>query len=144
MLRPPLGRYGKFYHYVWIFLFDKVVNSSFHPQSWLKKAEQINSPVPLPEGPRTALLTEMLAVVPYKAPEKKGEKREAREGLHPRGPLDTKSGETQAPSTHDEEKGEDGEESDSSRTRKRVASDDAEEDQPPPAPRAMQGQSGPV
>ncbi|KAM3366140.1 hypothetical protein ACQJBY_015570 [Aegilops geniculata] len=84
-----------------------------------------------------ALLSEILVVALYKAPEKKetkkGEKREAHEGLCPRGPPDTKSGETQAPSAHDGEQGEDGEEIDSSRTRKRVALDDAEEDQGPPA-----------
>ena len=84
-----------------------------------------------------ALLEEMLTVAPYKALKKKEnkkiEKREAREGLRPRGPPDTKSRETQAPSAHEGEQEEDGEESDSSRTRKRAAPDDPEVDPPPPA-----------
>jgi hypothetical protein len=109
----------------------------FHLQSWLKKAEWIDSLAPLPEGPRTALLTAMLAVEPYKAPEKKEKKeeKEAREGLRYRGPPDTRSEDTHAPSTLEGEKEheEEGEESESSRTRKKAASKDAEKDQPPPA-----------
>jgi hypothetical protein len=117
-----------------MFLFDKALNSLFsYPQNWLKKAEQVNSPAPLPEGPRTTLLMAMLAEAPYEAPEKKEKKKEkkkeTREGLRSRGPPDTRSGDTQVPSTLEGEKGneEDGEESDSSRTRKRAASEDAEE-----------------
>ena len=37
----------------------------------MNTAEQIDCPAPLPEGPATALLTEMLVLAPYKAPEKK-------------------------------------------------------------------------
>ena len=125
-----------------LFPFDKVLNFLIsHPQSWLKKAERIDSLVPLPEGPRTPLLTAMLAVEPYEAPErkekKKEKKREAREGLRSRGPLDTRSGDTHAPSAQEEEKeeGEEGEESDSSRTKKRAVSEDAEEEPLRPSPK---------
>ena len=38
-------------------------------------AERIDCPAPLPEGPATALLTEMLVPVPYKVPEKKAERK---------------------------------------------------------------------
>jgi hypothetical protein len=63
-----------------MFLFDKALNSLFSPsQSWLKKAERISCPAPLPEGPRAALLTAMLAEAPYEAPEKK-EKKKGEEG----------------------------------------------------------------
>jgi hypothetical protein len=63
-----------------MFLFEKALNSLFsHSQSWLKKAERISCPTPLPEGPRAALLTAMLAEAPYAAPEKK--EKETREGL---------------------------------------------------------------
>jgi hypothetical protein len=122
-----------------IFFLTNLITSSPLLQGWLAKAMRIDSPAPLPEDPRSALLEEMLTVVPYKAPEKKEkgkmEKREAREGLRSRGPPDTKSGETQAPSAHEGEREEEGEESDSSRTRKRAASEDAEEEQPPHAPK---------
>ena len=69
-----------------LFPFNKVLSfATRHPQNWLKKAQRIDSPVPLPEGPRTPLLTAMLAVEPYEAPERKEKKKdqqgEAREGL---------------------------------------------------------------
>ena len=103
--QTPLARYDKFYSYVWMFLFDKVLNSLFfHLQSWLKKAEWTDNLAPLPKGPRTALLTTMLAVEPYKAPEKKDEEEEVIEGLRSRGPPDTRSGDTHAPSTLEGEK----------------------------------------
>ena len=38
-------------------------------------AERIDCLAPLPEGPATALLTEMLVPAPYKAPKKKAEKK---------------------------------------------------------------------
>jgi hypothetical protein len=115
---------------------DLTLSSS---QGWLNKAVRIDSPAPLPEDPKSALLEEMLTVVPYKVPEKKEKKktakREVREGLRLRGPPDTKSGETQAPSAYEEGQEEEGEESDSSRPRKRAASEDAEEEQPTHAPK---------
>ena len=125
-----------------LFPFDKVLSLfTSRPQNWMKKAERINSPAPLPEGPRTPLLTALLAVEPYKAPErkekKKDQKKEAREGLRSRGPPDTRSGDTHAPFAHEEEKeqGEDKEEDDSSRTGKRAASEDAKVEPPQPAPK---------
>lgn len=125
-----------------MFLFDKALNSLFfNPQSWLKKAEHISCPAPLPEAPRTALLTAMLAEAPYAVPEKKEKKKEkkkeTRDGLRSRGPPDARSGDTHAPSTHEGEKvqEEDGEEGGSSPTKKRAASEDAGESQPPPAPK---------
>ena len=76
----------------------------------------------MPEDPRSALLEEMLTVVPYKAPDskekkKKSDVREAREGLRSRAHPDTRSGETQVPSALKGEQKE-AEESDSSRTRR--------------------------
>ena len=62
---------------------------------------------------------------------KKSEVRETREGLCSRAHLDTKSKETQAPSTPEGEQDE--EESNSSHTRKRAPSENTEEDQPPHA-----------
>lgn len=125
-----------------MFLFDKALNSLFfNPQSWLKKAEHISCPAPLPEAPRTALLTAMLAEAPYAVPEKKEKKKEkkkeTRDGLRSRGPPDARSGDTHAPSTHEGEKvqEEDGEEGGSSPTKKRAASEDAGESQSPPAPK---------
>ena len=49
----------------------------------METAERIDCPAPLPEGPTDALLTEMLIPAPYKAPEKKAEKKApgTREGL---------------------------------------------------------------
>ena len=44
-------------------------------QDYVKTAEWIDCPAPLPEGPDDALLTEMLVPAPYKAPEKKAEKK---------------------------------------------------------------------
>nr|XP_020187724.1 uncharacterized protein DDB_G0286299-like [Aegilops tauschii subsp. strangulata] len=114
-----------------------------HPpkKGWVEKAKKINSSAPLPEDPRSAELEEMLAVAPYMAPEKekkkKNPKREAREGLRPRVLLDTKSGDTHAPSTHEgeQEEEEEEEESDSSRTKKRAASAEAEGNHPSLAPK---------
>ena len=78
-------------------------------------------------------------MAPYKVQEnkekKKAEMREDREGLRPRGPPDTKSGDTHAPFSQEGEQEEDREESDTSRTSKRATSDDAEEGLPPPAPK---------
>ena len=75
----------------------------------------------------------------YSAPEKKekkkkGEKKEAREGLHQSGLPDSKSEETHASSTHEEEHKDEGE-CGSPLTRKRAASADAAEDLPPLAPK---------
>lgn len=99
----------------------------------MAKAEQINSLAPLPKDPSSDLLRVMLVAAPYKAPKKKVKKKtgETRDDLRSRGSPDTKSGETHAPSTHEGEEDEDGEESDSSHARKRAASDDIEEVQPP-------------
>ena len=44
-------------------------------QDYVEIAEWIDCPAPLPEGPADALLTEMLVPAPYKAPEKKAEKK---------------------------------------------------------------------
>ena len=84
------------------------------------------------------LLIEMSAVMPHQAAEKEKKKegeKEAIEGHRPRGPLDSRFGETQAPSSLDGElgMGGDGEDTDSSQTKKWVASEDDDEDQPPPA-----------
>ena len=75
-------------------------------------------------------------MAPSKAPEKKGKKKElpeAREGLRRRGLLDTKSGDTAAPSAQDGNEEEDEEESASSHSKKRASSGDVEEEQPPRA-----------
>lgn len=78
---------------------------------------------------------------PYNAPEKKDKKKnptgEAREGLRPRVPKDTKSGDTHAHSAHDGEQDEEeeDEESGSSHIRKRAASAEVEEEHPSPAPK---------
>ncbi|KAM3411689.1 hypothetical protein ACQJBY_003390 [Aegilops geniculata] len=115
-----------------------------HPpkKGWVEKAKKINSSAQLPEDPKSAQLEQMLAVTPYKAPEKKEKKkknpkREAREGLCPRVLPDTKSGDTHVPSTHDgeQEDEEEEEESDSSRTKKRVASAEAMGNHPSLAPK---------
>lgn len=102
-----------------------------YKEGWLAKAEQIDSPAPLPKDPRSDLLKEMLVVAPYKVPEKKEKKKkkmgETRDGLRPRSQPDSKSAETQALSTHEEEQDEDGEESECSHTRRRAASQDVEE-----------------
>jgi len=124
-----------------LFPFYKVLSfATFHPHNWLKKAQRIDSPMPLPGGSRTPLLTAMLAVEPYEVPERKEKKKqqgEAREGLRSQIPPGARSGDTNAPSAQEEEKeqGEDGEEDDSSRIGKRVASEDAEEEPPRPAPK---------
>ena len=44
-------------------------------QDYVETAERIDCLAPLPEGPADALLTEMLVLAPYKAPEKKAEKK---------------------------------------------------------------------
>ena len=44
-------------------------------QEYVETAERIDCPSPLPEGPEDALLTEMLVPAPYKALEKKAEKK---------------------------------------------------------------------
>ena len=44
-------------------------------QEYVETVERIDCPVPLSEGPADALLTEMLVPAPYKAPEKKAEKK---------------------------------------------------------------------
>ncbi|KAE8788430.1 putative E3 ubiquitin-protein ligase ARI8 [Hordeum vulgare] len=80
-------------------------------EDWLAKAENIDDTAPLPEEPRSTLLSLMLVVTLYMAPENK--KKETREGLHLRGPLETKSGDTHASSTHEGEDAEDKEEKDS-------------------------------
>ena len=41
----------------------------------METAEQVYCPAPLPEGPADALLTEMLIPAPYKALEKKADKK---------------------------------------------------------------------
>mgnify|MGYP007043693379 CR=1 FL=1 len=43
-------------------------------QDWVVIAEQINCPAPLPEDPELPLLTKMLFLAPYQAPEKKAKK----------------------------------------------------------------------
>ena len=70
-------------------------------QGWLAKDKKISSPAPLPEGPRSKQLEKKLAVVPYKAPAKKGKKQEApkaREGLRRRIRLGNLSGDAAASS----------------------------------------------
>ncbi|XP_044977735.1 uncharacterized protein LOC123444915 [Hordeum vulgare subsp. vulgare] len=107
----------------------------------MKKSRQINCPMPLPEDPKTVLLTTtMLVEKPYMASkekdEKKKEKKKAREGLRSKGPSDTRSEDTFAPSNLKGEEGEDDEEeSGYSHTKKRAASEDIEGDLVPSAPK---------
>ena len=67
----------------------------------METAERINCPAPLPEGPGTALLTEMLVPVPYKAPEKKVEKKApgTKKGLRRKFVLDASSEDDEADSS---------------------------------------------
>ncbi|KAE8811636.1 hypothetical protein D1007_11423 [Hordeum vulgare] len=73
---------------------------------WLKKSQQISYPAPLPEGNMTPLLAAMLVEKSYTAPREKKEqkrgKKKIREGLRSKGPLDTRSEETLAPSNLEE------------------------------------------
>jgi hypothetical protein len=80
----------------------------------------------------------MLTVAPYKATEKKKKNptRGAREGLCQQVSLDTKYGNTLAPSAQEgDQEGEEEEESNSSRPRKRAAPAEAEGERPSPAPK---------
>ena len=71
----------------------------------METAERIDCPAPLPEGPATALLTEMLVPAPYKAPEKKAEKKApgTRKGLRCKVIPDTSSEDDEAHSPHEGE-----------------------------------------
>lgn len=60
-------------------------------------------------------------------------KKETRSGLRSRGPLDTKSEDTHACSTHDGEEADEEEEKDSLQARKRVSREGGEEGLPPRA-----------
>nr|XP_020161423.1 axoneme-associated protein mst101(1)-like [Aegilops tauschii subsp. strangulata] len=83
-------------------------------KGWLTKAKNIRGPTPLPEVPRSEQLEKLLVVVPYKAPAKKGKKKEvpeAREGLR----YKVRWGEEESASSH---------------SKKRVAAEDVEEVQP--------------
>ena len=64
---------------------------------------RVNYPAPQPEDPRTELLTAILVMAPYSAPEKKEEKKKAREGLRIKDRPDAMSEETHASSSHEEE-----------------------------------------
>ena len=68
----------------------------------MKKAERIQCPALLPEGPPTPQLTKMLVPLPYQAPEKKAKKKgkKARSDLRRKGTLDAASGDTEGPSSH--------------------------------------------
>ena len=99
----------------------------------MSKATGIKCPAPQPEDPRSQLLSEMLVVAPYKAPEKKEKKKKpGREGLRIRDQPGTVSEETHASSNQEEEQEDEGG-GDSPLARKRVASLDTIEDVPPPA-----------
>nr|XP_040258257.1 nucleolar and coiled-body phosphoprotein 1-like [Aegilops tauschii subsp. strangulata] len=107
-------------------------------EGWLAKAKKIRGPAPLPEGPRSDQLEKLLVVVPYKAPAKKGKKKEgpeAREGLCRRVHPGNRSGDAAASSVQDGGEDENEEESASSHSKKRAASEDVEEVQPYPAPK---------
>ena len=70
------------------------MNFPLLPQGWTKKAERIQCPAPLPEDPAIPLLTRMLVLAPYQAPEKKAKKKgkEAKGGLRRKGTSDAVSG----------------------------------------------------
>jgi len=74
-------------------------------QGWAKKARQIYCPAPLLEEPVGPLLTKMLVPAPYKAPKKKAEKeaKKTRGGLRRRGASDTKSEDSNAHSSSEED-----------------------------------------
>ena len=83
-------------------------------QDYVKTAEQIDCPAPLPEGPETTLLTKMLFPAPYEVPEKMAKKaaKGAKRGLRRKGTPDVMSGsETTSSSADDDDEEE--EESDS-------------------------------
>ena len=75
----------------------------FFPQGWTKRAERIRCPAPLPEDPAIPLLTKMLVLAPYQAPEKKAKKKgkEARGGLRRKGNSDVTSEDTEVLSSHE-------------------------------------------
>ena len=66
-------------------------------------AERIDCPAPLPEDPARALLTEMLVLVPYEAPEKKAKKKAAgtRKGLRRKVLSDSSSNNSEVHSSHE-------------------------------------------
>ena len=94
----------------------------------MKKSEQINCVTPLLEENMTLLLASMLVKKPYTAPREKDEKKKwkkkIQDGLWSKGPPDTRSEEMLE--GEEEDKAE--EVSDSSYTKKRVASEDDEGD----------------
>ena len=65
--------------------------------------EQIDCPAPLPEGPATALLTEMLVPAPYKVPEMKAEKKASgtKKGLRRKVTPDASFEDDEAHSSHE-------------------------------------------
>ena len=72
----------------------------------MKKAGRIHCPAPLPEEPTGPLMTKMLVLAPYKVPKKEAfkEAKETRSGFRRRGASDTKSEDSNAhPSSEDEE-----------------------------------------
>ena len=73
-------------------------------QGWTKKVERIQCPAPLPEGPATALLTEMLVPAPYKVPVKKTKKKTAgtQKGLRRKVVSDSSSDDSDADSSHED------------------------------------------
>ncbi|KAE8820063.1 e3 ubiquitin-protein ligase ari8 [Hordeum vulgare] len=89
---------------------------------WLEKCKRLNFPAPLPEGPRTTLLTVLLVKNPYTMP-KKEEKKESRGGIRSKGPPKTRFEDTHIPSTLEGEQEEGEEERGSSHTKKRVCED---------------------
>ena len=96
----------------------------------METAERIDSPAPLPKGPATPQLTEMLVLAPYQAPEKKG--KEPKGGPRRRGSSNAVSGETEIVSSHEGDEDEEEEEeveSDSPlkwRRKKRMTSENPE------------------
>ncbi|KAE8773930.1 e3 ubiquitin-protein ligase ari8 [Hordeum vulgare] len=85
----------------------------------LALAENIEGPAPLPEEPRSPLLSLMLVEVSYIAPDNK--KKETSGGLCSRGPQNTKSRDTHASSTHKGRDAENEEEKHYLQVRKREA-----------------------
>ena len=74
-------------------------------QAWIKVAEGINCPAPLPEDQEILLLTRMLFPAPYEVPEKTGKKaaKGARKGLCRKGAPDVTSEDETSSSSADED-----------------------------------------
>ena len=92
-------------------------------QSWMKKAERIYCPAPLPEDPAIPLLTKMLVPAPYKVPKKtaKKEAKKTRGGHRHRGTSGIIPEGSDAHSAFEEDEKEEEDESPAEGRRKRTA-----------------------